>query len=178
MKRTLPTDSEARKAYPMMRGGLLYFPAAIAGMSRISLKANSKHNPGEEMHHARGKSSDHGDCILRHLHDAEELKAAFNRGELKPEEFRELLREEIDQLSWRAAAYSQQAHEDHLDAPLAPNARLPETETVRFRAKMTDEPILAYYGYGSSTETDADGGAVKCTCGPTSGVHAPICPMS
>jgi hypothetical protein len=44
-----------------------YFPDALAYVARVSYLGNAKHNPGEEMHHARGKSMDHPDCILRHL---------------------------------------------------------------------------------------------------------------
>ena len=55
---TLPTDSNARKDYPLFRGLLRYFPAALGGISKTSKLGNDKHNPGEEMHHARGKSVD------------------------------------------------------------------------------------------------------------------------
>ncbi len=40
--------------------------AALAEVSRISKAGNDKHNPGEPLHHARGKSMDHADCIARH----------------------------------------------------------------------------------------------------------------
>ncbi len=62
-------DSAERKEFPMARGLLDYFPAALAAVSRVSEIGNLKHNPGEDMHHARGKSMDHADCILRHLAD-------------------------------------------------------------------------------------------------------------
>ena len=64
---TLTTDSQERKGVPLARGVLDYFPAALAEVARLSKAGNDKHNPGEEMHHARGKSTDHADCILRHL---------------------------------------------------------------------------------------------------------------
>lgn len=66
---TLPTDPAARKGIPMVRGLLDYFPAALAEVARVSMVANEQHNPGEPMHHARGKSSDHADCAVRHLID-------------------------------------------------------------------------------------------------------------
>lgn len=66
-KRILDTTSEERKQFPMARGLLDYFPDALAEVSRISYLGNLKHNPGQEMHHARGKSTDHADCIMRHL---------------------------------------------------------------------------------------------------------------
>lgn len=63
----LPQDDATRKAMPMARGLLDYFPAALAAVAAHSYAANLKHNPGEDIHWARGKSMDHADCILRHL---------------------------------------------------------------------------------------------------------------
>jgi hypothetical protein len=54
----------------MYRGLLGYFPAALFEVAEHSRKSNDKHNPGEEIHWARGKSADHEDCIVRHLIDA------------------------------------------------------------------------------------------------------------
>lgn len=65
----LPTDAKERKGIPMMRGLLDYFPAALAEVARVSKVGNDQHNPGEEMHWARGKSADHADCAVRHLLD-------------------------------------------------------------------------------------------------------------
>ena len=73
---TLPTGSAARKDVPLARGVLDYFPAALAEVARVSKAGNDKHNPGQDMHHARGKSTDHADCLLRHLVD---------RGKVDPE---------------------------------------------------------------------------------------------
>ena len=63
----LPTEADARKETPIARGVLDYFPLAIAEVARVSKKGNDQHNPGQEMHWARGKSTDHADCIVRHL---------------------------------------------------------------------------------------------------------------
>lgn len=63
----LPVDSEARKDIPLARGVLDYFPAALAEVAKLSKAGNDKHNPGQDLHWARGKSGDHADCILRHL---------------------------------------------------------------------------------------------------------------
>lgn len=60
-------DSEERKQQPICSGVLDYFPAAIAELARHSFLGNAKHNPGEPLHWARGKSMDHADCIARHL---------------------------------------------------------------------------------------------------------------
>ena len=63
----LPTDPTLRKETPIARGVLDYFPDAIAAVAHVSFVGNRQHNPGEEMHWARAKSSDHADCIARHL---------------------------------------------------------------------------------------------------------------
>lgn len=59
--------SAERKQYPMAEGLHDYFPDALAEVSHVSWVGNEKHNPGEKLHHARGKSNDHPDCIVRHL---------------------------------------------------------------------------------------------------------------
>lgn len=66
----LPTDSKARKEVPVASGVLDYFPDAIAAVAAVSKKGNDKHNPGQPLHWSREKSSDHRDCIARHLIDA------------------------------------------------------------------------------------------------------------
>lgn len=118
---TLPIDSKERKDYPILSGCVKYFPAALAGVSHISKLGNDKHNPGQPMHHARKKSTDHGDCIIRHLMDAEDLLSAFKKG--NKDVTKEMILTEINQLAWRALAYSQVIHEEIDNAPLAPNAK-------------------------------------------------------
>lgn len=68
-KPKLPTDAKARKDAPIARGVLDYFPNALAAVAELSRIGNEQHNPGQPMHWARGKSTDHADCILRHLID-------------------------------------------------------------------------------------------------------------
>jgi hypothetical protein len=106
---TLPTDSKARKAVPLARGCLDYFPAALAEVARLSQAGNDKHNPGEELHHSRGKSSDHADCIIRHLAE---------RGILDTDGFLHDVK-----VAWRALANLQEALEAR-GAPLARGARV------------------------------------------------------
>lgn len=62
----LPADARARKNVPLYRGLLLYFPDACAAVAELSRIGNEQHNPGQPMHWAREKSTDHGDCIVRH----------------------------------------------------------------------------------------------------------------
>lgn len=65
----LPTDAKDRKNVPMARGLLDYFPNALAAVAHVSHVGNEQHNPGEELHWAKEKSTDHADCIMRHLVD-------------------------------------------------------------------------------------------------------------
>lgn len=116
---TLPTDSAERKEYPLMSGCVKYFPAALAGVANTSKKGNDKHNPGEPLHHARGKSMDHSDCIIRHLIDLEDL---LRQHRLRnPHVSKKDILTEVNQMAWRALAYSQTIHEQ-MGAPLAPGA--------------------------------------------------------
>lgn len=105
----LNTTSEERKKYPMARGLLDYFPDALAEVSKVSYLGNEKHNPGEEMHHARGKSMDHADCIARHLVG----RGGFD-GEIR----------ETAALAWRALALLQEELEKELNLPLPRGAKL------------------------------------------------------
>lgn len=108
----LPTDSAERKGIAMARGLLDYFPNALAEVAKLSASGNAKHNPGEEMHHARGKSSDHADTIIRHL---------VERGTIDPEDgFLHDVK-----VAWRALAQLQEELERR-GAPLARGARLPQ----------------------------------------------------
>ncbi len=123
MNTTLPTDSQARKEIPIVSGCLDYFPAALAGVARVSKQGNDKHNPGQPLHHARGKSTDHADCIVRHLIDLQGLLAEMSRTPY-PDGVPQIALDEVSRLAWRALALSQELHE-RFGAPLAPAARLP-----------------------------------------------------
>ena len=63
----LPTDAKERKAIPITTGVLDYFPDALAEVARVSLAGNEQHNPGQPLQWAKEKSTDHADCITRHL---------------------------------------------------------------------------------------------------------------
>lgn len=107
---TYPTTSAARKEMPVYRGCVLYFPAALALVSALSKKGNDKHNPGEPMHHARGKSNDHGDCIARHLSEV---------GTIDPDTGLD----HAVSLAWRALALLQELAENEYGWPKAPGAK-------------------------------------------------------
>lgn len=85
--------SEERKNRPMATGVLDYFPDALAYVAHVSKIGNDKHNPGQSLHWSKDKSSDHADCIVRHLID---------RGSLDPDGVRH-----SGYLAWRALALLQ-----------------------------------------------------------------------
>ena len=91
---SLPGDAGARKDRPIMTGVVDYFPAALAAVAQVSKAGNDQHNPGEPLHWARGKSSDHADCILRHL---------IQRGMRDGDGFRHTAK-----VAWRALALLQE----------------------------------------------------------------------
>ncbi len=62
-------EAKKRKDTPVYSGVINYFPDAIREVARVSFIGNEQHNPGEPLHWAKGKSTDHEDCLLRHLMD-------------------------------------------------------------------------------------------------------------
>lgn len=111
---TLPTDPAARKNLPLMRGLLDYFPAALAEVAHVSKVGNDQHNPGEEMHWARGKSMDHADCAVRHL---------MERGTLDSDGLRHTAK-----AAWRMLA-ELQVELERAGAPLPRGARAADAAT-------------------------------------------------
>lgn len=63
----LPTDAKTRKGMPITTGVIDYFPLALAAVAVVSRAGNEQHNPGQRLHWAKEKSTDHADCIARHL---------------------------------------------------------------------------------------------------------------
>jgi hypothetical protein len=86
------------------------WPRALVEVARISKAGNDKHNPGQPLHHARGKSMDHADTIARHL-----LERGGFDGEMRHSAC----------LAWRCMALRQEQLEAQ-GAPLARGAQLPE----------------------------------------------------
>lgn len=137
--KTLPDDSKARYQYPIASGCMAYFPAALAGVAKHSYIGGAKYNDGALVH-LRYISTQHFDCVQRHLFDLQDLLAARERGEAYVnalvydfEEKKEIMRElpieeailiECNALSWRSLAISQELHEKLGGKPLAPAARL------------------------------------------------------
>ena len=92
-KPALPTDAAKRKAVPLCTGVLDYFPDALADVARLSQVGNDQHNPGQPLHWSKHKSTDHGDCLLRHQID---------RGTLDTDKVRHSTK-----VAWRALAQLQ-----------------------------------------------------------------------
>lgn len=65
----LSTNASVRKNAPMARGLLDYFPRACAAVAELSYRATQQHHPDKPMHWDKSKSTDHADCIVRHLVD-------------------------------------------------------------------------------------------------------------
>lgn len=95
--------SEERKGMPIYSGVMMYFPDALAAISRVSKACNDKHNPGEPLHWARGKSTDQMDCAARHMLTPEEPDTDSNEPELT-------------HAAWRILAQLQLAEEKRLVA--------------------------------------------------------------
>jgi hypothetical protein len=94
----LPTDAKDRKNIPLARGLLDYFPDACSAVAELSRIGNDQHNPGQPMHWAREKSTDHADCIVRHL---------LERGTIDTDGVRHATK-----VAWRALALLQLEIED------------------------------------------------------------------
>lgn len=107
-RRLIEGDSAYRKDFPMCTGLMDYFPDALAAVANVSKKGNDKHNPGEPMHHARGKSMDHADCIMRHLQE----RGGFD-GDIR----------HTAALAWRALALLQEELEHEMGFPLPRGAQ-------------------------------------------------------
>lgn len=108
-----PADASKRKSVPITSGVLDYFPAAIAEIARVSKAGNEQHNPGQSLHWARGKSSDHADCIARHL---------MERGTLDTDGLRHSAK-----MAWRALAFLQEEIEAEAGfVPAVDNSPKPE----------------------------------------------------
>jgi hypothetical protein len=123
---SLPDDPNKRNDYPMADGLLYYFPNALAEVARVSKIGNDQHNPGQPMHWARGKSTDHANKIIRHLLDAGTMDKDGTRHSAK--------------VAWRALALLQEELEREEGAPLPRSARLPDKEVVKDAAKRKGIP--------------------------------------
>ena len=120
MNGLFPEDSAARKEYPVYSGLVAYFPSALAAVAHHSYIGNEKHNPGQPLHWARGKSGDEADALLRHLMERDYVGMA-----------------------WRALALLQK-HLEANGAPIAPGARIPVYEEQAVQHHAIEAPMPAH----------------------------------
>lgn len=66
---TLPNDAKARESWPFYDYMYGYFPDAFMAEVEVSWVGNQQHNPGQKMHWAREKSTDHMNKAMRHIDD-------------------------------------------------------------------------------------------------------------
>lgn len=88
-----PINAAERKNIPLCTGVLDYFPDALLAVAALSKVGNDQHNPGQPLHWAREKSTDHADCVARHLLD---------RGTIDVDNVRHSVK-----CAWRALALAQ-----------------------------------------------------------------------
>lgn len=98
----LAQDAQERKDTPITSGVLDYFPLALAAVAKCSKAGNDQHNPGQPLHWAKGKSTDHADCIARHLIDRKSVDTDGIPHDVK--------------LAWRALALLQTRLESETNA--------------------------------------------------------------
>lgn len=142
-------DSPTRKEFPICTGALDYAPDALAAVAHISYLGNEKHNKGEPLHHARGKSMDHADCDVRHQSTRFDVDPAYADDILAPVFH-------MAEHTWRALMQLQEAMEKVYDLAPAPGARWPHERAD------THERVAIRAGFGgdvpplpSATEVDA-----------------------
>ena len=112
----LPTTAAERKAMPIARGVLDYFPDALAAVAEVSRVGNEQHNPGQPLHWAKEKSTDEADCLMRHLID---------RGKFDTDGLRHSAK-----VAWRALALLQRELEEPTPLPESFKERQEQVENV------------------------------------------------
>lgn len=65
-------EAALRKMQPVGTVMKNYFPLADRARAAVAWLGNEKHNPGERLYWARGKSDDHLDCAGRHLTESDD----------------------------------------------------------------------------------------------------------
>lgn len=137
-----------RKERPLYRGVLKYFPDALMDVARLSKIGSDQHSPGQPMRWAKEKSTDHGDCILRHLLDAGTVDTDGVRHSAK--------------VAWRALALLQIEIEEERKA-----------EGARQIERQAEDSLLASMAAMGSPSPLPDG--LRCVlCGATEAQHKDV----
>ena len=103
-------SSAERKEYPVTTGCFDYFRDALLAVSHVSWCGNQKHNPGEPLHWARGKSTDEEDAMGRHLLERDQIDMLTKEAAAA-------------QLAWRALAHLQKLLEKKYNIMPPPGAQ-------------------------------------------------------
>lgn len=103
-------SSVQRKEYPVTTGCFDYFRDALLAVSHVSWCGNQKHNPGEPLHWARGKSTDEEDAMGRHLLERDQIDMLTKEAAAA-------------QLAWRALAHLQKLLEKKYNIIPPPGTR-------------------------------------------------------
>lgn len=150
---TLPIDPKERKNVPMARGLLDYFPDALAAVADVSRVGNDQHNPGQPMHWAKHLSTDHADCLIRHLVD---------RGRLDTDGLRHSAK-----VAWRALALLQTELEEEQEVALL--------EEVHGKPKRADHQREGRPGRRADAAIDVCADQPSMSWQPCEGCHSMVC---
>jgi len=133
---SLPTDAQERKDTPMCTGFVDYFYLAMAEVARVSKAGNDQHNPGQPLHWAKEKSTDHADCIMRHLSE---------RGKFDTDNMRHSAK-----MAWRSMALLQIELEEALKQSAQPTNLDDYYQGIGLEWEVTDEMLADYRTYVDS----------------------------
>lgn len=123
----LPSDKTERKAVPLYSGLLKYFPDALAEVAHVSWVGNEQHNPGQDLHWDRSKSTDEADALMRHLMEAGRLDTDGTRHTAK--------------VAWRALALLQKEIEaDELNSRRARDQQAAMQNAISNQRTLESQP--------------------------------------
>lgn len=158
----IPQGDAERKDAPMHRGLLGYFPGALFEVAAHSLTSDRKHNPGNPTapNWSRGKSTDHEDCIVRHLIDAGPRLKRDADGRWRDEQGRfctadadvQARKYHLTAIAWRALALLQE-HCEAEGATPGTSSRFPEPKPApaTLLAAVDQGAVLTGFGRGHRT---------------------------
>jgi hypothetical protein len=141
-----------RKDYPLFSGVLKYFPDALLEVAHCSKVGNDQHNPGQELHWAREKSTDDADALTRHLLGAGKRDDDGVRHSAK--------------VAWRSLAVLQK--EIEAERAAAPSwTRLGRADCDEYGHWFPTNGLQCHCGSVLRTETDASIGIDRVVQSPT-----------